>query len=211
VDIDAQDIEPAVQREIARLVEEFQGIFSPESIDRLARDSFERLEGAPVKRFLPQFVYRFTRERLQALATVEGLIKRGHLDILFVCGRNAARSQMAAALTQSLSHGRFTVHSAGARPVEQVDPAVVAVMAELRLDLSEAFPKPLTDEVVQVADVVITMGCGDACPLLPFKKYEDWPIPDPHGKAVVTVREIRDVIRGRVEGLIATLEALRVQ
>jgi arsenate reductase (thioredoxin) len=128
---------------------------------------------------------------------------------LFVCGRNAARSQMAAALTQHLSHGRINAHVAGTRPADQVDPAVVAVMYELGLDLSEAFPKPFTDEVIRAADVVITMGCGDACPLLPGQKYEDWPVEDPIGKAVVTVREFRDAVRNRVEALVAGREVTR--
>ncbi len=207
VDRMAEDVEPAVQREIGRLVVEFQGIFSPESIDRLARDSLEVLTRASVRLYIPQLVYRFTRERLKALATAEGRILTAAPEILFVCGRNAARSQMAAAFAQQLSQGRFTVHSAGAQPADQIDPAVVAVMAELGLDLSEAFPKPLTDEVIQAADIVITMGCGDACPLLPFKKYEDWPIDDPAGQPVVRVRQIRDDIKGRVEGLVAFLEA----
>lgn len=203
------DIEPALRVEVVRLAEEFRGIFGMESIDRLAHESLEIVAATGARSYLAQLAGRFTRERLRALARADGLSNDRQLDVLFVCGRNAARSQMAAALTQSLSHGRISVHSAGTRPSDQVDPAVVAVMFELGVDLAEAFPKPLTDEVIQVADVVITMGCGDACPLLPDKRYEDWPIDDPHGKAVATVREIRDTIRERVEGLVAGLETSR--
>lgn len=206
---EVDDIEPALRAEIDRLAEEFRGIFAVESIERLAHESLEIVAATGTRIYLAQLAGRFTRERLKALARAEGLSNNRQLEVLFVCGRNAARSQMAAALTQSLSQGQITVHSAGTRPADQVDLAVVAVMYEMGVDLDAAFPKPLTDEVIRAADVVITMGCGDACPLLPDKKYEDWPIDDPHGKAVATVREIRDAIRERVAGLVAGLEVSR--
>ena len=202
---ETHDIETALQGEISMLAEEFQGIFSAESVDRLARECLEIVAATGAQQYLAQLAGRFTRERLKALARVEGMGTDDHLDILFVCGRNAARSQMAAALTQQLSHGRITVHSAGTRPAEEIEPAVVAVMYELGIDLSEAFPKPLTDEVVRAADVIVTMGCGDACPLLPDKRYEDWPITDPRARSVDTVRDIRDEIRARVLGLVERL------
>ena len=126
-------------------------------------------------------------------------------EVLFVCTHNAGRSQMAAALTHHLSGGRVHVRSAGSDPAERVNPAAVVVMGELGLDLSREFPKPLTDEAVRAADVVITMGCGDACPLYPGKKYEDWQVDDPAGQPVGTVRAIRDRIRARVERLLADL------
>lgn len=207
MDIESENVEPAVQREIARLVNELQGVFSAQSIEGLARDSLGQLSHATVRRYLPQLVYRFTRERLKALVRVQHISTRGELDVLFVCGRNAARSQMAAALMHQLGGGRVSVHSAGAAPAEQVDPDVVAVMAEVGLDLTEAFPKPLTDEVVRAADVVITLGCGDVCPLLPYKTYQDWPIDDPQGEPLDRVRQIRDEITVRVQGLAAILEA----
>jgi len=202
-------IESALQAEIEKLAHEFQGIFGTESIDRLARESLEIVTATGAHSFLAQLAGRFTRERLKALARVERLNSDDHLEVLFVCGRNAARSQMAAALTQSLSSARVNVHSAGTRPADAVEPAVLAVMYELGIDFSGAYPKPLTDEAVRAADVVVTMGCGDACPLLPNKKYEDWAIDDPHGRPVVTVREIRDKIRERVEGLLSDLQAPR--
>ena len=126
-------------------------------------------------------------------------------EVLFVCTHNAGRSQMAAALTHHLSGGRVHVRSAGSDPAERVNPAAVVVMGELGLDLSREFPKPLTDEAVRAADVVITMGCGDACPLYPGKKYEDWQVDDPAGQPVEIVRAIRDRIRARVERLLAEL------
>jgi arsenate reductase (thioredoxin) len=125
--------------------------------------------------------------------------------VLFVCVHNAGRSQMAAALTQSLGGGRVTVWSAGSAPAAEINPTAVAVMAEIGLDLSQEFPKPMTDEVVRAADVVITMGCGDACPIYPGKRYEDWAVDDPAGQPPERVRLIREDIRARVERLLAEL------
>ena len=139
----------------------------------------------------------------------EDLVPVDQPEVLFVCVHNAGRSQMAAGLLTLRSQGLIHVRSAGSAPGEEINPAVIEAMEEVGVDMSQEFPKPLTDEFVRAADVVITMGCGDACPLLPDKRYEDWPIDDPHGKAVVTVREIRDVIRGRVEGLVAALAVSR--
>jgi arsenate reductase len=131
-------------------------------------------------------------------------------EVLFVCTHNAGRSQMAAALTHHLSGGRVHVRSAGSDPAERVNPAAVVVMGELGLDLSREFPKPLTDAAVRAADVVITMGCGDACPLYPGKRYEDWQVEDPAGQPVEIVRAIRDRIRARVERLLAELDVRSV-
>ena len=127
-------------------------------------------------------------------------------EVLFVCVHNAGRSQIAAGLVALRSAGRVHVRSAGSDPVEEVNPAVVEAMAELGVDLTEAFPKPLTDEVVRAADVVITMGCGDACPIYPGKRYEDWTVEDPAGRDIETVRRIRDEIDGRVARLLDELE-----
>ncbi|SDM52453.1 arsenate reductase ArsC [Allokutzneria albata] len=126
-------------------------------------------------------------------------------EVLFVCVHNAGRSQMAAALLHHHAQGRVLVRSAGSAPAESVNPAVVEVMAELGLDLSEEFPKRLTTEAVQAADVVITMGCGDACPVFPGKRYLDWQLEDPAGKPVEQVRPIRDEIDRRVQRLLAEL------
>jgi len=127
--------------------------------------------------------------------------------VLFVCVHNAGRSQMAAALLDLRSGGRIDVRSAGSAPADELNPVVVAVMAELGLDLSREFPKPLTDSAVRAADVVITMGCGDACPIFPGKRYEDWTLDDPAGQDVATVRRIRDEIDTRVQALSAELLA----
>jgi len=121
--------------------------------------------------------------------------------VLFVCVHNAGRSQMAAALLDRHAGGRIEVRSAGSEPAEQINPAVVEAMAEEGIDLSREFPKPLTDGAVQAADVVVTMGCGDACPFYPGKRYEDWDLPDPAGKANDEIRPIRDQIDRKVKAL----------
>jgi len=126
-------------------------------------------------------------------------------EVLFVCVHNAGRSQMAAALLDHHANGRVRVRSAGSAPGDSLNPAVVAAMGELGIDLSKEFPKPLTDESVRAADAVITMGCGDACPIYPGKRYEDWELQDPAGQPVEVVRRIRDDIDARVRRLLAEL------
>jgi arsenate reductase (thioredoxin) len=126
-------------------------------------------------------------------------------EVLFVCTHNAGRSQMAAALLDRQAAGRVRVTSAGSQPADQLNPAVVQAMAEIGLDISREFPKPLTVGKVQAADVVITMGCGDACPIYPGKRYEDWEVPDPAGLDLAAVRPIRDEISRRVRQLLAEL------
>ena len=126
-------------------------------------------------------------------------------SVLFVCVHNAGRSQMAAAYVEALGGGRVEVRSAGSAPGDEVNPAAVDAMAEVGIDLSAATPKVLTTEAVQASDVVITMGCGDACPIFPGKRYEDWVLEDPAGKGVESVRPIRDEIHGRVLELLGSL------
>ena len=126
-------------------------------------------------------------------------------EILFVCVHNAGRSQMAAGLLDHYAHGRVHVRSAGSTPASEINPAVVEAMDEVGIDLSREFPKPLTDQAVRGADVVITMGCGDACPIYPGKRYEDWELEDPEGKDLGTVRRIRDEIAERVKALVVEL------
>ncbi len=129
--------------------------------------------------------------------------------VLFVCVHNSGRSQMAAGLLAKLAGSEVAVRSAGSDPADEINPAAVAAMAEVGVDLSRALPKPLTGEAVEAADVVITMGCDDACPIYPGKRYEDWELDDPAGQSLETVREIRDRIEQRVRGLIADLAPAR--
>jgi arsenate reductase len=176
-----------------------------ETIERYIAESTDLLGDAHVSVFVPVLVHRFTRERLKALAQAEGKITKEMPEVLFVCVQNAGRSQMAAGLVRLRSGGRVHVRSAGSAPADTINPAVIAAMTELGVDMSEEFPKPLTDEVVRAADVVITMGCGDACPIYPGKKYEDWVLDDPAGQDVASVRVIRDEIDARVERLVREL------
>jgi arsenate reductase (thioredoxin) len=127
-------------------------------------------------------------------------------EVLFVCVHNAGRSQMAAGLLDKLGEGKVDVRSAGSDPADQINPAVRTAMAEVDVDLEQEFPKPLTDEAVRAADVVITMGCGDACPIYPGKRYEDWDLDDPAGEDLEAVRRIREDITARVEKLLDELD-----
>jgi len=195
-----------VERAAEALQREFDGIFSQETIARYIAESTDLLSGeAKLNVFVPVLVHRFARERLKALGQAEGVIVKEQPEVLFVCVHNAGRSQMAAGLVKLRSEGRVHVRSAGSDPTDRINPAVVDAMNELGVDMSEEFPKPLTDEVVKAADVVITMGCGDACPIYPGKKYEDWELQDPAGQDLETVRRIRDDIDARVQKLIAEL------
>jgi len=134
-------------------------------------------------------------------------VSKQRSTILFVCVHNAGRSQMAAGLARNLAGERVEVRSAGSDPAEQVNPAAVAAMAEVDVDLQDAAPKLLEIDAVRGADVIVTMGCGDACPVFPGKRYEDWDLEDPAGKDLAQVRQIRDEIRSRVEALLESLGA----
>ena len=196
-----------VEHALDVLAQEFAGTFSRETVERCLLDSMEQLaRGATVPNFIPLLGQRFARERMMATAQAQGAIAKTMPEVLFVCVHNAGRSQMAAGLTHALGGGRVQVRSAGSEPADRINPAVVEAMTEIGIDISEEFPKPLTDEVVRAADVVITMGCGDACPVYPGKRYLDWELEDPAGKPEESVRRIRDEIRRRVEGLLAELQ-----
>ena len=202
-------LDPVTQHHVdqaaARLADEFRGVFSEETIARYIGESLDLLGNSRINVFVPVLAHRFARERLRALAQVEGKMTKEMPEVLFVCVHNAGRSQMAAGLVKLRSEGRVHVRSAGSAPGDEINPAVVEAMNEIGVDMSEEFPKPLTDEVVRAADVVVTMGCGDACPIYPGKRYEDWTLEDPDGKDVETVRQIRDEIDARVQQLIAEL------
>jgi arsenate reductase (thioredoxin) len=205
----AQTLDPVTQNHVWRavdaLADEFAGVFSRETIERYIAESLDLLGSTKINVFVPVLAHRFARERLRALGQAEGAIVKEQPEVLFVCVQNAGRSQMAAGLVKLRSEGRIHVRSAGSAPAEEINAAVVAAMEELGVDMDEEFPKPLTDEVVRAADVVITMGCGDACPIYPGKRYEDWTVDDPAGKDVETVRAIRDDIDRRVQKLTADL------
>lgn len=195
----------------ARLAAEFAGVFSRETVAELLRDSFDRLEAtAKVRTYLELFAERFARERLATVAKSETPVSERVPEVLFVCVHNAGRSQMAAGLLDLRAKGSVHVRSAGSAPADSINPAVVEAMAEIGIDLAREFPKPLTDDVVRASDVVVTMGCGDACPIYPGKRYVDWELADPAGKSLDDVRAIRDEIDGRVQALLAELVRARV-
>jgi protein-tyrosine-phosphatase len=202
-------LDPVTQQHVRKaasaLEDEFRGIFSVETIERFIADSLDRLSAARLADFVPVLAHRFARERLHALGQADGRIAKTAPEVLFVCVHNAGRSQMAATLLAHHARGRVHVRSAGSDPVDRINPAVVEAMEEVGVDMSTEFPKPLTDEVVQAADAVITMGCGDACPIYPGKRYEDWQLDDPAGKGVEEVRAIRDEIDARVRRLLDEL------
>ena len=205
------DLDPVTRRHVVRgidgLADEFRGIFSRETCERYVVESLERLPAARFQDFVPVLVHRFARERLRALGQAEGTIEKDVPEVLFVCVQNAGRSQMAAALLHRRAAGAVHVRSAGSDPAERINPEVVRAMDELGIDLAQEFPKPLTDEVVRAADAVVTMGCGDACPIYPGKRYEDWEVGDPAGRSLDEVRAIRDDIDRRVALLLEALTA----
>jgi arsenate reductase (thioredoxin) len=196
----------ALKSAAVRLVEEFDGVFGPETIERFLTSSYDQFASrATATNFLPVMAERFARQRLGALARVEGKASDGLPTVLFLCVHNAGRSQMALGWFNHLAGDRAVAWSGGSEPGNAVNPSAITAMHEVGIDIATEFPKPWTDEILQAADVVVTMGCGDACPLFPGKRYEDWVLEDPAGMGVDSVRPIRDEIERRVRGLLATL------
>lgn len=209
-DADALTIPPAVaallDTSAVRLSERFAAVFSPETVRECLEDSYLVLAAtARVQSHVYVLAERFAAERLSATAKATGLAVAAVPEVLFVCVRNAGRSQMAAALLAHHAAGRVTVRSAGSAPAETINPAVVAALAEIGLDITEAFPKPLTDEAVRASDVVITMGCGDACPIHPGRRYLNWDLEDPAGADLDVARGLREEVDARVQALLAEL------
>jgi arsenate reductase len=196
----------ALKTAATRLQNEFAVTFGLETIERFLHSSYDQFAGrASVPNFLPLLAERFARQRLRALARVEGKITDNKPTVLFLCTHNAGRSQMALGFFTHLAADQAVAWSGGSEPGNEINPAAVQAMAEVGIDITNEFPKPWTDEIVQAADVVITMGCGDACPIFPGKRYEEWVLPDPAGEGIDTVRPIRDAIEQRVRQLLAQL------
>ena len=197
------DNENLLQGVAQRLAKKFAGVFAVETVDRYVFESYASLaRTAKVTAHLPMLTARFAEERLDALAQAKGVVPKKVPEVLFVCVQNAGRSQMAAGLLSRRAEGRVHVRSAGSSPVGSLHPNVVEAMAEVGIDMSEEFPKPLTDDVVRAADVVITMGCGDACPIYAGKRYEDWTLDDPADTSMEEARRIRDAIDAHVRELL---------
>jgi protein-tyrosine-phosphatase len=200
------DQQVSLRRAATRLQAEFSHSFNTETIERFLHSSYDEFAGrATTVNFLPLLAERFARQRLQALARVQSPSHLSTPAVLFLCVHNAGRSQMALGFFQHLAGDHAVGWSGGSEPGEQVNPAAVAVMAEKGIDISTEFPKPWTDEVVQAADVVITMGCGDACPIFPGKRYEEWSLSDPADLDLDGVRNVRDQIEQRIRALLDEL------
>ncbi|WP_280505903.1 arsenate reductase ArsC, partial [Nocardia farcinica] len=174
------DQKVALATAATRLGREFDGVFGIETIERFLHTSYDQFAGrATVINYLPLLAERFARQRLHALAKVEGKAHTGTPTVLFLCTHNAGRSQMALGFFTHLAGTHAVAWSGGSEPGDQINPATVEAMAEVGIDITGEFPKPWTEEIIQAADVVITMGCGDACPLYPGRRYEEWTLDDP--------------------------------
>ncbi len=199
----AVDRETLTGQLVADLTYSYRGVFDTVQVREAVADAWDLLEPrSTIRAFLPILVARQAREQLMATAQAEGKVAKKVPEVLFVCVHNAGRSQMAAALTEHLSARRVHVRSAGSAPTGEINPQVIEVLRERGIALGTAYPKPLSDSVIQAADVIITMGCGDTCPYFPGKRYEDWEVADPAGQPIDVVREIRDDIQARVTTLL---------
>jgi arsenate reductase (thioredoxin) len=201
------DQQLALRTAAFNLAREFDGTFGSETIERFLHSSYDEFAGrAVVLNYLPLLAERFARQRLRALAKVEGNHILGVPVVLFLCTHNAGRSQMALGFFTHLAGDHALAWSGGSEPASTINPSAISAMRERGIDISTEYPKPWTDEVVRAADVVVTMGCGDACPVFPGRRYENWVLDDPAGLDVDDVRPIRDEIERRVRRLLAELE-----
>lgn len=184
----------------------FQGVFGLETVERFVLESYDKLaETATVTRWLVVGAEKYALQRLEALAHSQDQSGHEVPGVLFLCVHNAGRSQMALGWFNHLAAGRAIAWSGGSEPGSELNQDVVKAMAEVGIDISQEFPKPWTEEFLGAADVVVTMGCGDACPLVPGKRYEDWELPDPTGKPLEQIRPIRDAVKERVEILLGAI------
>jgi protein-tyrosine-phosphatase len=196
----------SLSRSAVQLAARFEGVFAAETIERLLHESYDLLAAtSKVPNYLPLLAERFATDRLRALARTQGTTMTDTPEILVVCTHNAGRSVAARVLLDHHGQGRVTVRSAGSAPGDDINPAVAQILTERGLDVSKEFPKPLTDEAARAADVIITMGCGDACPIFPGKRYLDWDLTDPADKPIDEVRPIVDDIDQRAQALLAEL------
>lgn len=185
----------------------FEGTFDRAHIEQAVITAREALEpNAAIRTYLPLLVRRYATELLTAEAQANGIRLKAVPEILFVCVHNAGRSQMAAAIAEHLAPGRVHVRSAGSAPTGQINPQAVHVLAERGIDLTTAYPKPLTDTVLHAADIIVTMGCGDTCPIFAGKQYLDWDVSDPDGATLDEVRDIRDDLQARITSLLRSLD-----
>ena len=197
----------ALESAAKNLATEFSGTFGVETIEQFLVSSYDQFAAnARISTYLPLMAERFARQRLKALAKVEGHSDDGVPVVLFLCVHNAGRSQMALGWFNHLAGDRAIGWSGGSEPGSEINPSAVAAMAEVGIDIAQEYPKPWTAEIAQAASVIVTMGCGDACGFYPGTRYEDWELEDPAGQGVDAVRPIRDDIEQRVRALLASLD-----
>jgi protein-tyrosine-phosphatase len=201
------DQQLALRTAATRLAEHFAGVYGVETIEHVLHSSYDRFAArSRIPHYLPLLAERFAKQRLTAQARLEGRASDGRPIVLFLCVHNAGRSQMALGFLTHLGGDHVIGWSGGHDPATDINPAAIDAMAERGIDISSEYPKPWTDDVVRAADVVVTMGCGDACPFFPGKRYLDWQLDDPAGKGLDDVRPIRDEIERRVRNLLAELK-----
>jgi protein-tyrosine-phosphatase len=195
-----------VRQAAERLRRQFEGQLNVETIERFLADSVDALtDRAKSTMWIPLLAERFARDRLRGLVRLDSEVTDLNPSVLFLCVHNAGRSQMAVGWMRHLAGDRVEVFSGGSEPAEEVNKVAVEAMAEKGIDISGEIPQPWADEIVRAADVVVTMGCGDACPVFPGKRYVDWELDDPSGQPIDVVRRIRDDLEARVQGLLAEL------
>ncbi len=203
------DLSPDMQQQVRKsarvLQRRWEGRMNVETIERFLVESLDLLKDSKVLTWTPVIAERITNDRLRALVRLDTRPSDLNPSVLFLCVHNAGRSQMAAGFMRQLAGDRVDVFSGGSEPAASLNQAVVAAMAEKGIDISREFPQPWADEVVRAADVIVTMGCGDACPVYPGKRYVDWELEDPAGRSVEEVRPIRDEVERRVSALLADL------
>ncbi len=203
----ALDQQLALRAAAGRLQDEFGEQIGMDTIETFLNSSYDHFAtGAKIPNYVPLLAERFTRQQLHALALIEDEGADGKPTVLFLCTHNAGRSQMALGFFTRLAGEQAVAWSGGSEPETELNPAAVQAMAEVGIEITGEYPKPWTDEIVQAADVVITMGCGDTCPVFPGKRYEEWELPDPAGQSVEAVRPIRDDIEKRVRRLLTELD-----
>ena len=199
------DLQLQVRKSASALAHRWQGRMNVETIERFLAESMDLLKDAKVLMWTPVIAERLTNDRLRALERMESPRTGLNPSVLFLCVHNAGRSQMAAGFMRHLAGERIEVFSGGSEPAHALNQAVVAAMAEKGIDISRELPQPWADEIARAADVIVTMGCGDACPVYPGKRYLDWELDDPAGKPVAEIRPIRDEVERRVQALLAEL------
>jgi len=199
------DLQMQVRKSARVLGDRWKGRMNVETIERFLVESLDLLKNSKVLTWTPIIAERMTNDRLRALVRLESAPSDLNPSVLFLCVHNAGRSQMAAGFMRQLAGARVDVFSGGSEPAAGLNQAVVEAMAERGVDISREIPQPWADEVVRAADVIVTMGCGDACPVYPGKRYVDWELDDPAGRTVEEVRPIRDEVERRVRALLAEL------